>query len=343
LVTVVVPHFNLGRYLPAALHSLARQTYPHVEVLVIDDGSTEPVSVKMFERVQAQYPSFTFLRQRNAGVGATRNRGLEEAQGEYFIPLDADNVARSDMVERFVTAIVANPNLDAMTCYLLAFDEGVPLERERYLYACRPTGGPHTLACIRNVYGDGNAIFRTSALRAVGGYETDHDTSTEDWELFVKLVNAGSAVGVIPDHLLYYRHRSGSFTRRTNDYRNHQRVLRQFLRLEYLPTAERAVLWGALAGFHFQAEQHKELLRYRLADRLHALCNKVPFAVNGLKWLVGCCGKAWDRMGRKESVLSGEPGVLATGVGTTDYPLVADDSCTPMPEREVLGASGSMR
>src|SRR5262249_53400039 len=159
-----------------------------LEVIVIDDGSTDSPSRQAFEEMRSRYPRFRFLRQENAGIGATRNRGLQEARGEYFIPMDADNVARPDMVERFVSAIRRNPDLAAMTCYFLAFRRWEDLLREDFAYAYRPTGGPFVLASVRNVYGDANAIFRTDALRSVGGNETDRDSSWEDWEAFIKLV-----------------------------------------------------------------------------------------------------------------------------------------------------------
>ena len=303
LVTAAVPHYNLGRYLPEALASLAGQTYPNLEVVVIDDGSTDQSSLDVFGQMRSLYPQFRFVRQSNAGIGATRNRGLREANGEYFIPADADNVARPDMVERFVAGIRRNPGLGAMTCYFLAFKDGVSPTTGPYHYAHRPTGGPHALACIRNVYGDGNAIFRTSAFRAVGGYEIDRDTSFEDWEAFVKLVHAGHGVGVIPDHLFYYRHRETGFSRVTDDYRNRQRVLRQFMQLDRLPPAERAVLWNALFGFHRRADRLRELMRYRAADRLHALWR-------GHRWRCaassGSCG--WDCT--HGSLLTGMPAAL---------------------------------
>jgi len=286
LVTVAVPHYNLGRYLPETLASLAAQTYPNLEVVVIDDGSTDQSSLDIFGQMQSLYPQFRFFHQTNAGIGATRNRGLRAANGEYFIPVDADNVARPDMVERFVAGMRRNPGLGAMTCYFLAFKDGVSLASGPYLYAHRPTGGPHALSCIRNVYGDGNAIFRTAVFRVVGGYETDRDASFEDWEAFVKLVHAGHGVGVIPDYLFYYRYRDAGFSRVTDDYRNRQRVLRQFMQLDRLPPAERAVLWNAMFGFHRRADQLRELMRYRLADRLHTLCARTPFVTRGLKWLV---------------------------------------------------------
>jgi glycosyltransferase involved in cell wall biosynthesis len=267
LVTVSIAYHNLGRYLPETLASLAAQTYPNLEVLVIDDGSTDPHSVAVFEEMRARYPQFRFLTQPNDGIGATRNRGLREARGDFFIPVDADNVARPDLVERFVAGMRRDPDLAALTCYFLAFRDGGDLARGEYAYAYRPTGGPYVLASMRNVYGDANAIFRTASFRAVGGYETDRDTSNEDWEAFVKLAGAGYRLDVVPEHLFYYRHLDSGFSRVTNAYRNHRRVLRQFFRAERLPEAERVALWGALPGFGQAVErlsQRNQVLERRL-------------------------------------------------------------------------------
>src|SRR5262249_53767137 len=191
LVTICVPHFNMGQYLDDALASLAAQTYPALEVLIIDDGSTDVRARAAFERAQERHPRFTFLTQANAGIGATRNRGLHLAHGAYFLPMDADNIAAPDMVRRLVAGLERHPALAALSCYSLAFDKMADIAAERFLYAYRPIGGPRVLGCLQNVYGDGNALFRTDCLRAVGGFGVERDASFEDWEAFVKLVNAG--------------------------------------------------------------------------------------------------------------------------------------------------------
>jgi GT2 family glycosyltransferase len=285
LVTLAIAHFNLGRYLPDTLATLAAQTYANLEVIAIDDGSTDAASVEVFEAMRAKYPAWTFLRQPNAGIGATRNRILELASGEFFIPVDADNLARPDMVAKFVTAMQRNPGLAAMSCYFLAFDVDAPtLVPERFLYALQPVGGPHALAGIRNVYGDANAIFRTAALRSIGGYGTDRGTSCEDWECFVKMVHAGHRLGVVPDHLFYYRHRPGGFSRSTNWFANHQRVLRQFAHAGALPPAESLALWTALLGFHQELQLRDGAgvpRRHRIADRVYETLKKP------LKWIRG--------------------------------------------------------
>src|SRR5262249_20632267 len=146
---------------------------------------------------QRLYPQFRFLSQPNAGLSAARNRALAEASGEYFLPMDADNVARPDMVATFLAGLRRNPELSALGCYLLAFEESADLEEGQYLYAYRPTAGPHVMGCYQNVYGDANSMFRTADLRAVNGYETDRDSTCEDWEGFVKLVHAGYKLDVI--------------------------------------------------------------------------------------------------------------------------------------------------
>jgi glycosyltransferase involved in cell wall biosynthesis len=303
-VTVAIAHCDMGAYLPQTLASLAAQTYGNLEVLVIDDGSTDPLSGEVFAEQERLYPQFRFLRQANAGIGATRNRGLAEARGEFFLPMDADNVACPHMIETLVTALQRNPGLSATTCYCLAFRDPEDLAGGKFLYALRPTGGPHLLAAIKNVYGDANALFRTEAFRAVGGYETDRDCSAEDLEAFVKLVNAGHKIGTVPEYLFFYRCLETGFSRVTDSYLNQRRVLRQYFAIDRLPTAEGMALWTTLVSLQ-KANDAMALqvrsLRYRVADGVDSLVARLPAVKNGLRWLLRSGGKAlrYFREGRQ--------------------------------------------
>jgi GT2 family glycosyltransferase len=210
--------------------------------------------------------------------------------------MDADNIACPHMVETFVRAIQRNPSLAAMTCYCLAFEEAADIDREDFRYAYRPTGGPHILASIKNIYGDANAIFRTAVFREVG-YETDRDCSWEDLEAFVKLVNAGHKIDTVPEVLFYYRHLETGFSRVTDSYLNQRRVLRQYFGLDRLPTAEGIALWTALVSLQKRTDAlalRLTSLRYRLADGVHALFARVPALKDGVKWLLRSGGKAWQ-------------------------------------------------
>jgi hypothetical protein len=254
--TVAVSHYNLGRYLSETLASLAAQTWADLEVLVIDDGSTCQESRRVLDEQERLYPQFRFIRQENAGLGAVRNRALREARGEFFIPVDADNIAAPEMVERFVGGMRRRPDAAALTCFFLAFEDVRDLARGKFLYQYCPTGGPHVAACAFNVYGDANAVFRVNDLRAVGGFEADRATYCHDWETFVKLAASGRRADVLPEYLFYYRRRrdgmSAVMTAAGADlFPFAQRMLTNFfVRPKTQAEVEPDLLWSALVG-HF--------------------------------------------------------------------------------------------
>ncbi len=273
LVSVVVPYYNMGEFLPEALASVAAQSYAPVEVIVVNDGSTDPLALQVWDEMQAQYPQYRFVTQHNQGLGAARNTGLALASGEYFLPMDADNVARPEMLSHFVAALECNPDLAVATCFFLAFEETADIEAGKFVYAYRPCGGPYVAAAMRNVYGDANAMFRTSALRAVGGFETDKHTTCEDWEVYVKLARQGFRIDVVPDYLFYYRHRTTSLLRTTDSIMNRRRVLRQFFSPAQLPEAEQIELWTALASFDERHQATQTEMYAKQEELRHAYAN----------------------------------------------------------------------
>jgi glycosyltransferase involved in cell wall biosynthesis len=296
LVTACVTYFNLPEFLPETLASLACQTYANLEVVVVNDGSTSPLAIQVFEEQQRLYPQFRFLSCSNSGLGAARNLGLREANGEFFIPIDADNIASPEMVERFVRSINCNPECSAFACYYLAFTSSEKLKRRQFMYAYRPTGGPHVLGSFQNVYGDANGIFRTADLRAVGGYETDIGTTCEDWELFVKLINAGYRLDVIPEHLFYYRYRRDSLYRTTNTYLNQERVLRQYFCMEKLSDADRIGLWTMLMSLQTRDRGH--LLSHWIMARRCACCGSTnPWYLSYIDGITAELTRRFHRLG----------------------------------------------
>jgi len=87
LVSVVIPCYNHGRYLPEAVASVRRQSWPDVELIVVDDGSTDDSRT-----VAAGFAEVKLIRQSNEGLSAARNRGLHASSGEIVIFLDADDI-----------------------------------------------------------------------------------------------------------------------------------------------------------------------------------------------------------------------------------------------------------
>jgi glycosyltransferase involved in cell wall biosynthesis len=255
LVSIVVTYYELPEYLPELLASLSGQDYPNYEVIVVDDGSASEQAQAVWRDQCVLYPGFRFVREENSGVCAARNYGLQLARGEFFIAVDADNCAHADMISRFVVALRRNPDLAGVSCYYNAFKNRLPTGQPHFEYAYRPSGGPFSIGAIINCYGDTNSMFRTEAVRAVGGFTDERGSTCEDWELFVKLACAGRQVDVLPEALFDYRHRPGSLIRTTVPFRNRQRVLRHYRRLTRLPASESALSWYAFASMRTECDR----------------------------------------------------------------------------------------
>jgi glycosyltransferase involved in cell wall biosynthesis len=108
LVSCIVPAYNAERYLREALDSIFAQTYRPIEVIVVDDGSTDRTAAIVAEYGQP----VVYLHQPNAGHGAARNRGVEVAHGEYLAFLDADDLWHPEKLTRQVARFEVRPELD---------------------------------------------------------------------------------------------------------------------------------------------------------------------------------------------------------------------------------------
>jgi glycosyltransferase involved in cell wall biosynthesis len=206
-VAVAIAHRDHARFLPGALASIARQDRPADEVLVIDDGSTDPAALAVFAEQEGLYPGWTFVRQENTGPGGARNAGLERTDADCFLPFDSDNLAAPDMVERLLAAMESDAPPAALTCHNLSFVDDADIATGRFRARYSPTGGPRVLGCVENVYGDTCSIFDAAVLRAVGGFETGYRVPSEDWQTFAKLTARGHRIDVLPLPLYYYRTR----------------------------------------------------------------------------------------------------------------------------------------
>jgi glycosyltransferase involved in cell wall biosynthesis len=264
-VSVLVTHCNQGCSLPEALGALAAETYPNLEVLVIDDGSTCPSSLRVFSEQQAFYPQFRFLSQANAGPGAARSRGLALATGEYVITLDAGSVCLPQTVQRLVEALGACPELSALGCYVVGVKEAADIADTKFASAFRPTGGPAVLASLENVYGD-VAILRAEELRSVGGFDTNREAGAEPWDVFVKLAAAGRGVDALPEYLCFCIGRDPAVPAPQS--RTSRRNLAPFVGSQALPSAEQMGLLELLISTHRRYEERgRELAQLQTAHQ----------------------------------------------------------------------------
>jgi O-antigen biosynthesis protein len=271
-VTVAVTHYNHPDYLPAALASIANQTRAPDEVIVIDDGSSQEAARRVFAEQEAMYPGWTFLRQHNEGPGAARNVCLTRSGSTYFLPFDSDNIADPALLETLLIAALVDGR-DAASCHMLGFVEEDDIPAGRFAFRFAPTGGPRLLTLLENVFGDTCGLFRSEALRAVGGFETERWSPHEDWETYTKLAFAGFRVDVVPRVLFFYRAEvGGRLDGLTSDparaYRLGRRMIRDLLADVEFDRDERVALCECLVGF---AAPQSELQRAHdeLADWAH--------------------------------------------------------------------------
>ena len=101
LVSVVIPCYNSGIYIEKAINSVKNQTYKNVEIIVVNDGSTDSYTLKYFKNVK----NITLINQKNKGLPNARNVGIKKAKGKYILPLDADDWIRKDAIQLMVKSI----------------------------------------------------------------------------------------------------------------------------------------------------------------------------------------------------------------------------------------------
>lgn len=123
LVSVIVPIYNVEEYVSACVNSLLAQTYPHLEILLINDGSTDS-SGAIIDALGD--PRIRIFHKANGGLSSARNYGLERANGEFLCFVDSDDVVRQDFVEEMVKAAVTFDS-DLVICDLVSFnDDNIP-------------------------------------------------------------------------------------------------------------------------------------------------------------------------------------------------------------------------
>ena len=199
LISVIIPVLNGEQFLSAAVASIRRQRYPRVEVIVVDDGSTDgTVSV-----ANALGDEVRCVSQANAGPPAARNRGLEMARGQLIGFLDADDLWSEDKLEVQVGPLLADPELDVVMGTTQIFQPvGATVEPETL---GDPAGPPALLLSL------GSALFRREVFERVGRFDaSQHMDDDVDW--FFRALEAGARILPLSHVVQYYRRHDRNIT-----------------------------------------------------------------------------------------------------------------------------------
>ena len=211
MVSIIIPCYNYGEYVSEAIESALAQTYREIEIILVDDGSDDFETIEILKR-WGEHPNIKLIHTEHVGLPSARNAGINEASGEYIMPLDADNRYAPTYVEKAVK--IAEDNLNAGIVY-----------GDAELFG--EQSGPWALPefsieqMLMNNVIDAAALFRKSDWEQVGGYSEQMKYGMEDYDLWLSILELGREIVKIPETLFYYRVHSDSMVHQLQNNSEH--------------------------------------------------------------------------------------------------------------------------
>ena len=187
-VTVICLCYNQGRFVKEAIHSVLEQTYPKVQLLVVDDASTDD-SVSIIREMVEKHPAIQFFAlAKNVGNCGAFNHALRHATGDYLIDLAADDILLPERVSKGVSALQNRGDLFGVNFSDADWiaENGTHLYRhsDRFSHAGVPEGNIYQELIWRYFICSPTMIFRRSVIEALGGY--DEDLAYEDFDFWIR-------------------------------------------------------------------------------------------------------------------------------------------------------------
>lgn len=198
-VSVIIPYYNDGAYISETLESVFSQTYSNIEIILIDDGSTDNRSKDKFNSISAD--NLYKFKEVNSGPAAARNLGISHASGEYILPLDADDIIDKIYVEKAVDVLENQPKCGIVYCKGKFFGNdigGWDL----------PEFSIGRMLVSNIIFNAG--LFRKKDWEDCGGYDESLKIGIEDWDFWLSILSLDREVFQIPEELFYYRIKSSS-------------------------------------------------------------------------------------------------------------------------------------
>ncbi|WP_172437160.1 glycosyltransferase [Lysobacter enzymogenes] len=229
-VAFAITHYERPGKLVDALISAARQTYPNLEIIVVDDGSASESARQALTQLEPfiARAGGRLIRRENGYLGAARNTALAVTDAPYICFLDDDDYALPELIQTLVSAALAT-GAEVVNCLNVFMPETKRAEviargdghHHKVCYV--PIGGPLSVAASENCLGAATALIKTDALRAIGGYTELRGVGHEDYELFLRMLQAGMCLEIVPRPLYLYEVGRPSMLSRTSLTRNFRR------------------------------------------------------------------------------------------------------------------------
>ncbi|MDB5046173.1 MAG: putative glycosyltransferase [Deinococcus sp.] len=200
LVSVIIPAYNSAQYLPEAIESVLGQTYPHVEAVIVNDGSTDQ-SEQVLQEYQARDPRVKVVYQNNQGLPSARNTGIQASSGQFLCYLDADDVIQPEKIQRQLEYLLAHPEIDLVYSDYTRADPNLQFLTEELIQIRRFS--LREAYVYTNVFPVMSALMRRTLADRVGGFDPAL-RAAEDWDYWVRCERAGT-FGYLPGLFSVYR------------------------------------------------------------------------------------------------------------------------------------------
>lgn len=222
LVSVVLPAYNAAQFIRPAINSILNQSYSDLELIVIDDGSTDG-TLEIIKSLQEKDSRIEIISRENRGLVRSLNEGVATARGEFIARMDADDISDLDRIKKQIIYI-RERGLDLCGTYIRTFGFCLPSLRK---YPITSKGANLQLA-FNSCFAHPTIIARADILK-----ENPYSESfqkIEDYELWTRLALKGYRFGNLPEVLLNYRR---TFSQATEVYRSTQDAMRIPIALNY--------------------------------------------------------------------------------------------------------------
>lgn len=209
LVTVFIPVYNCEDYIGECLDSILGQTYENIEVLLVNDGSTDR-SVEVINAYSD--PRIRLIEnEKNMGIPYTRNVGLEEAKGQYMAIMDSDDIAMPNRVEKQVKFMEQNPDIDAVGTYYIKF---IGNKTQKITTKFTSPEEVKAMLLFFDPIANPSSMVRLESLKKYNlKYNPDHFVS-QDYGLWAQLSKYGK-LAIMPEFLLKYRFGHENITKKS--------------------------------------------------------------------------------------------------------------------------------
>ncbi len=196
IISVIIPCFNYGRFIEEAVQSVLAQTFKDYEIIIIDDGSTDFLTMEVLTEIEKKHPGIKIIHQPNGHLSNARNNGIKVSRGEFYLPLDADDTIEPTLLEKCYAVISQEPELGYVYPYVRFFgNKDFVWENQEFNFYDLLWVNHPTLS----------ALIRKKAWEESGGYDEDMKEGYEDWEFWIRLGKGRWFGKLLPEPLFNYR------------------------------------------------------------------------------------------------------------------------------------------